>query len=485
MANKEAPKGNTLADVPQTIAIAQLEHYGDKLIIPEGMDLAEALELIERRQKYLEEDMAFAETFDFHPYDGANAINIVLERTFGWSCAEPTPGMFGPRPPALINVQVGPGEMRKVPWGRFSIPGCEDAWIATGVAYDGQKVRFQIQGVIKRKYEDKVTKIFDGVREELQERSIYRGKAIKLRFKDDDGDTLDMPTPEFMDLTDVDEEMLIYSESVQRQINTNLFIPIERVQDCIDNGINVKRGVLLAGTYGTGKTLAAKVAAKKAVQTGNTFIYTPHADELNKAIEFALQYQSPACVIFCEDIDRAIAGERTVQMDDILNIIDGIDTKTARIITVLTSNHLEEINPALLRPGRLDAVIEVTPPDARAVEKLIRAYGNGAIASSVNLDKAAALLEGNIPAVIAEVVKRAKIAQLARQAQGTKVTSLSEDAIIEAAESIKYQVDLLRRRAGEPPRALPTLETAVISLVRSAVTGRAHNVDLAAEYQTN
>src|SRR5690606_12165691 len=101
---------------------------------------------------------------------------------------------------------------------------------------------------------------FDRVRHLLQTQSIYRGHAIKLRFRDDDGDPIDLPTPEFMDLTDVDETMLIYSESVQRQVHVNLFTPIERVDDCLHNGIVVKRGVLLAGTYGVGKTLAAKVA---------------------------------------------------------------------------------------------------------------------------------------------------------------------------------------------------------------------------------
>lgn len=483
--NKPEHRGNSLADAPENIAIAQIEQFGDKLIIPIGMSLPQAEELIQRRQKYMEEEMQFSEEFNFHPYDGANAINIVLERTFGWSCAEPTPTMFGDRPPALINIQVGPNEHRKVPWGRFSIPGCEDGWISTQATYDGQKVRFCIAGVIKRKFEDKVTKIFDEVRKELKERSIYRGKAIKLRFTDDDGHSLDMPTPEFMDLTDVDESMLIYSESVQRQIDISLFGPIERVQDCIDNGINVKRGVLLAGTYGTGKTLAAKVGAKKAVRTGNTFIYTPHADELNKAIEFGLQYQSPACVIFCEDIDRAVTGERTVEMDDILNIIDGIDTKTARIVIVLTSNHLDEINPALLRPGRLDAVIEVTPPDAAAVIKLIRAYAGDTIAPNVNLDRAGVLLEGNIPAVIAEVVKRAKLAELSRVPLGGKITTISEQSIIEAAESIKYQVDLLRRRSGEAPKPLPMLERTFVSLFRHAFTDRGHHVDTKAEYQTN
>lgn len=482
-----AHKGRTLTDIPENIAIAQLEQFGDKMIIPEGMTLSMAKELIERREAYMEEEMAFNEEYAFHPYDGANAINVVLERVFGWSCAIPTPGMFGDDPPTLVNIPVSHNEHRKVPWGRFSLPGTEDGWIATAAAFDGQRINFVINGCTKRKYEAQVTKILDGVREELAERSIYRNKAIKLRFKDDDGDIIMLPTPEFMDLTDVDESMLIYSDAVQAQINSNLFVPIERAVDCIANGIDVKRGVLLAGIYGTGKTLGAKVAAKKALRQGHTFVYTPHADELGKAIAFAKQYQSPVCVIFCEDIDRAVNGDRTVKMDDILNVVDGIDTKTTRVIIVLTTNDLEGINPALLRPGRLDAVIEVTPPDAKAVIKLLRYYGGDAIHPSVNLDRVGYMLAGNIPAVISEVVKRAKIAELERTAPGTKITGLSEDSIVQAAESIKYQVDLLARRSKENNQALPPLEQTIAGIVQYAVTGRSDKLSKVTqpEYQAN
>lgn len=487
---KNERKGNTLADIPENVAIAQLEHYGEKLVIPEGMTLPMAKELIERREKYLEEDMNFNEVFAYFPYDGANALNIVLERTFGWSCAEPTPGMFGDRPPALVNIEVAPGVFKKVPWGRFSLPGMEGGWIQCAAAWDGSGVKFALTGIIKRKYEDQVDKLFAEVRKELNTNSIYRGKAVKIRFKDDDGDDLDMPVPEFMDLSDVDEQMLIYSDTVQEEISINLFTPIERVHDCILSGIPIKRGVMLAGKYGTGKTLGAKVAAKKAVATGNTFVYIPHADELSKAIEFAKQYQSPACVVFCEDIDRALNGERTVEMDDILNIIDGIDTKSCNIITILTTNDIEAINPTMLRPGRLDAIIEVTPPDAKAVARLLRAYAGDTIDATVSLDKAAALLAGNIPAVIAEVVKRAKLAQLTLTPVGEAVKGLSEVAIIKAANSIKAHVELLDRRSADKTPKLPALEQTFAELVRYALTGDARKLATivavkAPEYQTN
>jgi transitional endoplasmic reticulum ATPase len=469
--NPDRKGRNSLKDAPQDVVVAQVRHAGTELLVPEGMDLDEAVSLLKRRMQYLEEDMNFNEAFGYFPLDGAHALNEVLEKHFGWAIAEPIPGFFGNMPPALINVEVAPKVFKKIPWGRFALPGTEGGWIQCAATHDGNSVKFALTGLVKRKYEAMVTTIFAMVRDELAANSIYRGKAIKIRFQDDYGNDLDMPTPEFMDLTDIDESMAIYSDSVQTQITTNLLTPIVRVNDCIANNIPVKRGVMLAGTYGTGKTLAAKVAAKLSDRHNITFVYIPHAAELSKAIAFARQYQSPACVIFCEDIDRAVTGERTVEMDDILNIIDGIDTKTANIITVLTSNHLESINPALLRPGRLDAVIEVTAPDAVAVAKLLRSYGGAAITPETNLDKAAAILQGNIPAVIAEVVKRAKLAELARTPVGEIVTNLSEEAIIEAAESVKAHVELLDRRANERTPRLPALEDTLRGVITAALTG--------------
>jgi transitional endoplasmic reticulum ATPase len=201
-------------------------------------------------------------------------------------------------------------------------------------------------------------------------------------------------------------------------------------------------------------------------------VYCPRADELADAVTFARQYQSPACVLFCEDIDRVTDGERDAEVDDILNIIDGIDSKSSHLIIVLTTNKLGSIEPAMLRPGRLDAVINVTPPDDHAVERLLRVYGGDAIRPDTDLAMASRALQGRIPAVIAEVINRAKLAQLRRQERGTKVSELSEDAIIEAANTMRAQLDLLDAQSSKGKPQVPTLDQALRSLVNEAFAAR-------------
>lgn len=459
----------SLDEVEKKIHVAEVVHHGEKLTLPEGMAVSDAIELLERRRAYLEEEVEIQRTFNVFPWDGANALANALTTRFGWAAAEGTPGFFGKRPPSMINIEIGVNETKRIPWGRFSLPGV-NGYVQTAATRKEGRVCFVAAASVQRKDEALIERLFDDVAESLKRHSIYSGKAIKIRFRDDDGDLLEMPEPKFLDVSGVTRDMLVYSRDVEEAIETNLFTPIQRVADCIANDIPVKRGILLGGPYGTGKTMAATVASRLAVDAGVTYLYVPRSDELADAIEFAKQYQETACVIFCEDIDRAMSGERSVAMDDILNILDGIDTKSSRIITVLTTNHLENINPAMLRPGRLDAIIDVAPPNAEAVERLFRLYGKGAIAENADLSAAANLLAGTIPAVIAEVVKRAKLVQLNMQDPGTKVQAITGEAVLHAAETMQSQIRLLAEQS-KPKHREPTFAEVMGGALSQALNG--------------
>jgi transitional endoplasmic reticulum ATPase len=447
---------------------AEIVRQGEKLVLPEQLSLEDAIALLKRRMDYDGKRIVVQETFDVFPLDGACALDTVLQRRYGWAPATSTPGFFRDNPPQLIAVQVGPGQVRQVPWGAFLLPNIDGRLHTETSDKDGRRV-FALRAEILRRDERTIRALFDDVREETRRSSIYRGKTLRLRLFDAHGEKLEMPTPEFIENT-IDESALVYPDAVHRAIHTNLLVPIARAQDCVDNGISIKRGILLAGTFGTGKTLAAAAAATLAEQCGLTCVYVPRAEELAEALLFARQYQSPACVVFCEDIDRTTSGPRSTAMDDILNTIDGLDSKNANIILVLTTNAIEKIHPAMLRPGRLDAVIEVTPPDAPAVEKLLRLYGGEAIPVEADLTAVAEALAGHIPAVIAEVVKRAKLAQLAMQAPGTQVKELSAPALLEAAQSLSTQVRLLREPNEEASASEDqSIEGAVVRALKQAL----------------
>jgi transitional endoplasmic reticulum ATPase len=435
--------GKTLDQQVKTVNNVDIVKHGEKLILPQTLSMENAIELLERRIAYDAQEVAFSQNFEVFPWDGANALDKVLTNRYGWAPATATPSMFGPQPPKMITIDVGYGERKEVAWGRFSLPN-----IAGFIQCSADKVRgrlvFKVDAKVLRRDEQNIKELFAELNIELLNNSIYRGKAFKMRFRDDEGDILEMPEPQFINHMDIDPATLVYATDVQNSIETNLFTPIRRIRDCKANGIPVKRGILLGGMYGCGKTLAAKVAARLAVENDVTYLYVQRADELADAVEFVKMYSDPGAVIFCEDIDRAVNGNRSTEMDDILNVIDGIDTKSANIITVLTTNNLAAINPAMLRPGRLDAVINVTEPDAPAAEKLVRIYGGKAIDADLDLTEVGQSLSGQIPAVIAEVVKRAKLSQLKIQDPGTLVEKIGVQALLDSAASMTEQVKLLR-----------------------------------------
>ena len=457
--------GKSLEKAIPATEVAEIVHHGEKLILPDGMTIAAAINLLYRRAEYLDTEVDIMERFDVFPFDGAYGLSQVIIERYGWQQGVAIQSMFGEKKPQVLKIPSSPTEKVDVPWGKFTLPNINGHLTTKMDKGPSGRAIFVLSATVKRNDEPTVRALFDDLRAYLKQHSLYRGKAIKIRFRDDDGDPVGMPEPEFMDVSAIRPDGLILNKDLYASVNANLFTPITRVKDCLANGIKVKRGVLLGGKYGTGKTLAATVAARLAQDNGITYVYTPRADELGDAIAFAKQYQSPACVVFCEDIDRNVTGARTVAMDDILNILDGIDTKTENIITVLTTNHLDNVNQAMLRPGRLDAIIDVEAPDAECAERLVRHYGGVAINEDEDLHEVGIALAGQIPAVIEETVKRAKLFQLTLLPHGHAVQDISAEALRQASVTMTKQIDLLAEVEVE---AEPSLDKAMRTVVQLA-----------------
>jgi transitional endoplasmic reticulum ATPase len=338
----------------------------------------------------------------------------------------------------MVGVAISPTEKVQVPWGRIEVPGI-DGHLQTGINEVKGRPAFVISGEVRRKHERAVAALAARAREIIANESIYKAKAIKIAFGQ--FDSIEDYNPEFMDLTDVDPNQLILSADVMDAVNTSVFTPIERTELCRTHKIPLKRGVCLAGPYGTGKTLTARVTAYKAVQNAWTYIYLSNVDDLDKAISFAKMYQ-PA-VIFAEDIDQALGTQkRSKDENAVLNTIDGIDSKADEIMVILTTNHVEKLSKAMLRPGRLDAVIAVQPPDEEAVKALIRLYARDMLAKDANLDSVASLLAGEIPATIREVVERSKMAAIATASNGR--LALTDRALEIAARGMRAHLELLK-----------------------------------------
>lgn len=416
---------------------------GKKIILPEGMTYEEAIKWCERKIKEENSFIAIEEVIDAYPFDGVIALMKTLKDTYGWTSLRPTPGFFGPNPPRMLAVNVSPTETVQVPWGRIEIPNVE-GFISTGWDMKDNRVVFKIGGEVKAKHKEEIHEIAENVRRLVKTDSIYKGKSIVVEFPNPEEEGHFNPwdyQPSFLNVQSVNRNELIFSNEIDHQIQRNVFNLVLNTPEARKLKIPLKRGVLLHGRYGTGKTLTANVLAQMCEENGWTYVYIREAGQLAQAVDFAKRYQ-PA-VIFAEDIDKVMPDERTTEVNEILNVIDGIDSKGTEVMIVLTTNHIEKIQQAMLRPGRLDAVIELTYPDALAAAKLLRLYGRDLIDENEDLSVVGAMLENTVPAVLREVVERSKLGALGRD----EVMKITAGDLEKTARSMKAQLKLLEPKA--------------------------------------
>lgn len=424
----------------------EIVHQGREITLPlepAPMTLDEALVALKRKRDEQEAEVAVHELVDAFPWDGAIAFFKAMRQIFGWGTPKPKMTFFGPQPPAFMSVETDYNEVSEFIWGQFTVPGVWGQLECAIDLKDGRQV-FCIKGITKRKDHHKVKELADLTRVIVREQSIYRGKPFRLWVHDNG--SIDMARhPSFIDVSKVRPEELIFPDTTEEMMQTNLFTPITKTDACRKYQIPLRRGILLEGPYGVGKTLAAAVVAKLCRENGWTFIAIDKVAGLKTAIHFAKLY-APA-VVFSEDIDRAISGARTVQMDDILNTIDGVAGKSDEIITCLTTNAVENINQAMLRPGRLDAVISIRPPDAQAVERLMRLYARGRIDAKENLTEPSKVMEGQIPAVIREAVERSKLSAIRHgRTTATGELAITSKDLLTSSKTLVDHIELLKKK---------------------------------------
>lgn len=437
-----------MAEEKTTVKDVEIIRQGSQIIIPPKMTYDEVIEWCKRKRDEDEREVNVTNELPYSPLDGAVNFHRALADIYGWTELVPMPGFFGPTPPTMVRIPISATETLQVPWGRVKVPGIE-GHLDTGMLVEPTP-RFCINGKVKQKHVPEVKAIVDRTLHLLETRSIYKNQAVKVSFDYIREGKNFSPTehcPKFMKLTGVAEDDLILSDDVMGALNIGLFWPIEYSDACRTALVPLKRSVLLYGPYGTGKTLTANVTALKSTNNKWTFIYLDNVQDLKKGLQFAVQY-APA-VLFSEDIDRATSGERTVSMDALLNTLDGVDTKGKEIITVFTTNHIENINPSVLRMGRVDTAVFVQEPDAKAAQLLVKKYGRGLLNTTTNFDAIGKKLSGRIPAFIREVTERAKIAAIARL-KGNDITGkVLEADIMAAAVAMEPHADFLKGRGDD------------------------------------
>jgi 26S proteasome regulatory subunit T2 len=185
------------------------------------------------------------------------------------------------------------------------------------------------------------------------------------------------PLESYADIGGLEEQIQEMKEAVE--------LPLTHPELYEDVGIKPPKGVILYGVPGTGKTLLAKAVA---AETSATFLrvvgseliqkYLGDGPKLVREMFRVAQEHSPS-IIFIDEIDAVATkrydttsgGEKEIQrtMLELLNQLDGFDDR-GEVKVIMATNRIESLDPAMIRPGRIDRKIEFPLPDEKTKRRI-------------------------------------------------------------------------------------------------------------------
>ncbi|XP_001944737.2 26S proteasome regulatory subunit 4 [Acyrthosiphon pisum] len=203
------------------------------------------------------------------------------------------------------------------------------------------------------------------------------------------------PLETYSDIGGLDQQIEEIKEAVE--------LPLTHPEYYEEMGIQPPKGVILYGPPGTGKTLLAKAVAN---QTSATFLRVVGSELIQKYLGdgpklvrelFRVAEQYSPSIVFIDEIDAVgtkrynsnSGGEREIQrtMLELLNQLDGFDTRSD-VKVIMATNRIESLDPALIRPGRIDRKIEFPLPNEKTKRHIFNIHTSRmALDSEVNLNE--------------------------------------------------------------------------------------------------
>ncbi|CAO3659340.1 unnamed protein product [Rhizopus microsporus] len=203
------------------------------------------------------------------------------------------------------------------------------------------------------------------------------------------------PTESYADIGGLEKQIQEIKEAVE--------LPLTHPELYEEMGIKPPKGVILYGVPGTGKTLLAKAVAN---QTSATFLRIVGSELIQKYLGdgpklvrelFRVAEENAPSIVFIDEIDAVgtkrydstSGGEREIQrtMLELLNQLDGFDSR-GDVKVIMATNKIESLDPALIRPGRIDRKIEFPLPDVKTKRRIFNIHTSRmTLADDVDLEE--------------------------------------------------------------------------------------------------
>ncbi|MFH1285383.1 MAG: CDC48 family AAA ATPase [Candidatus Micrarchaeota archaeon] len=239
-------------------------------------------------------------------------------------------------------------------------------------------------------------------------------------------------------------------ENVKREVTEAVELPLKNPEIFAKVGIRPVKGILMVGLPGTGKTMLAKAVATECeanfISIKGSEVFSKWVGESEKMVRelFRKARMAAPCILFIDEIDAMAmrrsgggddgsrVGERVV--NSLLTEMDGLQN-LKNIVVLAATNRPDMLDPAVLRPGRFDKVLEIPAPEEKARLAIFKVHTKKMpLASDVNLEELATKTEGYTGADIEGVCREAGMNAIREHKQPKNVDAKHFE---EALKSIK------------------------------------------------
>jgi hypothetical protein len=299
--------------------------------------------------------------------------------SLGYKTVKSSWGYSGKNPPITMDIEIRPNVSKKIYKHGIVFLTNGHAPICIEINLGPKQTFFY-----KMHSLSETSHILRDLVKESNLKNIYRGQKIDCNGR-------------FLKLDNICWDDVVLAEGIKEIIVQNIDQMFELRDDFKRFGLSVKRGVILHGEPGTGKTKICKCLAKDAKYS---VLYALPSDFASmNGIKYVCDMAKDLapCLLIIEDIDW-IAQDRTRGsapfVMELMNKIDGIES-FGDIITLGTTNCLGDLEEAIKnRPGRFDRLINIGLPDLICIQKMIKAFTRRFILDkSIDIEKLAACCE--------------------------------------------------------------------------------------------
>ena len=313
---------------------------------------------------------------------------------------------------------------------------------------------------ILRADQDAVQGIFGYIEDYLANHTIYAGQVVNQNF-------------EFLNVTGFKPQNVALTDTVRSKIELFVTGPM-MYGDALDSrGLPRKSGLFLFGPPGGGKTMVKTTCSYLSARLGAVVIEVDPStgiDGFTKANDISMKLLENGfrVMIGMEDMEKLAQRDRA----KVLDLLDGTSSKGHRRVTVGTTNFLEQIDRAMLRPGRFDAVEFCGLPDLSAFSQLVKVLIAEDDRGDIDYAEAFPYFEGYSYAFISNAVQTIIRAAINRAKGDLDALAVNTQDLIDAALSVRGHFDLMQQ---EVQVEAPPLDALFKEYMDDAVAGYLEN----------